>query len=58
LYIRLGNPFPGALLALFRHAAAGGPAFVFAFRATMIVLGSVTLLSSLLFLRLPRPATG
>jgi hypothetical protein len=31
---------------------------VFAFRVTMIVLGSVTLLSSLLFLRLPRPATG
>jgi EmrB/QacA subfamily drug resistance transporter len=58
LSMSLGIAFASALMALFLHAGAGGPAFVFAFRATMIVLGSVTLLSSLLFLRLPRPATG
>ena len=60
LSISFGIAFASLLMALFLHAGdtSSGAHYVAAFRATMIVLGGVTLLSSLIFLRLPRPASG
>ncbi len=56
LSISFGIAFASLLMAIFLHGAQGGAPYVHAFRATMIVLGAVTVMSSLMFLRLPRRA--
>jgi EmrB/QacA subfamily drug resistance transporter len=56
LSISFGIAFASLLMAIFLHGAQGGVAYVYAFRITMIVLGAVTVVSSLMFLRLPRRA--
>jgi predicted MFS family arabinose efflux permease len=54
LSLSLGIAFASVLMAVCLGAFATD--FVAAFRATVVVLGTVTLLSTLLFLRLPRGA--
>jgi MFS family permease len=56
LSLSLGVAFASVLMAAF--LGPGGSGFVAAFHATVVVLGGVTLLSTLLFLRLPRGAAG
>jgi EmrB/QacA subfamily drug resistance transporter len=56
LSMSLGIAFASVLMAIFLGGTHDGAHYVAAFRATMIVLGVVTAVSSLLFLRLPRPA--
>lgn len=48
--------FASLLMALLLGDAHDGTHYVAAFRITMLVLGGVTVLSSLMFLRLPRSA--
>jgi EmrB/QacA subfamily drug resistance transporter len=57
LSMSLGIAFASVLMAAFIGAAHDNVHYVAAFRATTIVLGVVTVLSSMLFLRLPRSAT-
>jgi EmrB/QacA subfamily drug resistance transporter len=57
LSMSFGIAFASVLMAAFIGDTHDNAHYVGAFRATTIVLGIVTLLSSLLFLRLPRPAT-
>jgi MFS family permease len=56
LSLSLGIAFASVLMAMFLHGEHDASHYVSAFRGTTIVLGLVTLLSSLLFLRLPRAA--
>ena len=56
LSMSLGIAFGSVLMALFLEGAHDGAHYIAAFRSTTIVLGVVTLISSLLFLRLPRTA--
>jgi hypothetical protein len=56
LSMSLGIAFASVLMAAFIGDTHDNVHYVGAFRATTSVLGIVTLLSSLLFLRLPRPA--
>jgi EmrB/QacA subfamily drug resistance transporter len=56
LSMSLGIAFASVLMATFIGDTHDNVHYVGAFRATTSVLGIVTLLSSLLFLRLPRPA--
>lgn len=57
LSISFGIAFASLLMALFLHGADGGGGhYITAFRATMLILGGVTVVSSLMFLRLPRQA--
>ena len=56
LSMSLGIAFASVLMATFLQGDHGSAAYVGAFRATMVVLGLVTLLSTTLFLRLPRAA--
>ena len=56
LSMSLGIAFASVLMTAFLQAGADPAHYVAAFRATMIILGVVTLASSLLFLRLPRSA--
>ena len=57
LSISLGIAFASVLMTLFLPADSSGAHFAAAFRATMLVLGLVTLCSTALFLRLPRAAS-
>jgi EmrB/QacA subfamily drug resistance transporter len=56
LSMSLGIAFGSMLMAVFLHGTHDHAHYIAAFRETMVVLGGVTVLSSLLFLRLPRPA--
>lgn len=57
LSISFGIAFASLLMAIFLRGHEGsGAHYITAFRATMLILGAVTLLSSLMFLRLPRKA--
>jgi MFS family permease len=56
LSMSLGIAFASVLMTVFLDHGADHAHYVAAFRATMAVLGAVTLVSSLLFLRLPRSA--
>jgi EmrB/QacA subfamily drug resistance transporter len=56
LSISFGIAFASLLMAIFLHGTHGGIHYVNAFRITMIILGAVTVVSSLMFLRLPRRA--
>ncbi|MBS0556497.1 MAG: DHA2 family efflux MFS transporter permease subunit [Proteobacteria bacterium] len=56
LSISFGIAFASLLMALFLHGTHGGEHYITAFRATMLILGAVTVISSLMFLRLPRRA--
>jgi len=56
LSMSMGIAFASVLMAMFLQGEHDAASYVGAFRATTIVLGLVTLLSSLLFLRLPRGA--
>jgi MFS family permease len=56
LSLSLGIAFASVLMVMFLHGEHDASHYVSAFRGTTIVLGLVTLLSSLLFLRLPRAA--
>ena len=57
LSISFGIAFGSLLMALFLpHGPAQGSNYVTAFQTTVIVLGLVTIFSSLVFLRLPRSA--
>ena len=59
LSISFGIAFGSLLMAYFLSSApVRGDAYIGAFHATVIVLGVVTMLSSLIFLRLPRAAAG
>jgi EmrB/QacA subfamily drug resistance transporter len=57
LSISFGIAFASLLMAMFLHGTHAGADYVAAFRVTMLILGGVTLLSSLLFVPLPRRAT-
>ncbi|MGH8042301.1 MAG: MFS transporter, partial [Rudaea sp.] len=56
LSISFGIAFASLLMALFLGDAHDGTHYIAAFRVTMLILGGVTVLSSLMFLRLPRSA--
>lgn len=57
LSISFGIAFASLLTALFLHGHEGsGEHYIDAFRATMLILGGITVLSALMFLRLPRSA--
>ncbi|HSE12447.1 MAG TPA: MFS transporter [Rudaea sp.] len=56
LSMSLGIAFASLLMAVFIGGTQDAASYVAAFRVTMIVLGVVTLASSVLFLRLPRAA--
>lgn len=56
LSMSLGIAFASLLMAVFIGGTQDAAGYVAAFRVTMIVLGVVTLASSVLFLRLPRAA--
>ncbi|HZX92642.1 MAG TPA: DHA2 family efflux MFS transporter permease subunit [Rudaea sp.] len=56
LSMSLGIAFASLLMATSIGGTHDPVSYVSAFRTTMIVLGAVTIASSLLFLRLPRPA--
>ena len=56
LSMSLGIAFASLLMAVFIGGTHDAVSYVSAFRTTMIVLGVVTFVSSLLFLRLPRAA--
>ena len=58
LSMSLGIAFASMLMTVFLQHHDDNLHYVTAFRATMVVLGAVTLLSSLLFMRLPRAAAG
>ncbi len=59
LSISFGVAFGSLLMAAFLPSGpAQGEHYISAFHATVVVLGLVTLASSLIFLRLPRSATG
>ena len=57
LSMSLGIAFASLLMALFLGGTHDGPHYVAAFHVTTLLLGLVTVLSALLFLRLPRPAS-
>ncbi|MBS0488083.1 MAG: DHA2 family efflux MFS transporter permease subunit [Proteobacteria bacterium] len=54
LSISFGIAFASLLMAVFLHGTHGGEHYITAFRATMLILGGVTALSSLMFVGLPR----
>lgn len=55
LSISFGIAFASLLMAIFLHGNEGnGTQYITAFRATMLILGGVTVLSSLMFVGLPR----
>jgi hypothetical protein len=56
LSMSLGIAFASLLMAMGIGGTHDPVSYVSAFRTTMVVLGVVTVASSLLFLRLPRPA--
>ena len=56
LSMSFGIALASVLMAIFLGNSHDGEHYVAAFRATMVVLGVVTTVSSLLFLRLPRSA--
>jgi EmrB/QacA subfamily drug resistance transporter len=56
LSMSLGIAFASVLMALFLDGTHDQAHYISAFRETAVVLGAVTLASSLLFLKLPRPA--
>jgi hypothetical protein len=56
LSMSLGIAFASLLMATSIGGTHDPASYVSAFRTTMIVLGAVTVASSLLFLRLPRAA--
>ena len=56
LSMSLGIAFASLLMAVFIGGTHDSANYIAAFRGTMIVLGAVTLASSMLFLRLPRAA--
>jgi hypothetical protein len=56
LSMSLGIAFASMLMATSIGGTHDAASYVSAFRITMVVLGVVTVASSLLFLRLPRPA--
>ncbi len=56
LSISFGIAFASLLMAVFLHGSHGGEHYIAAFRATMLILGGVTTLSSLMFAGLPRRA--
>lgn len=56
LSISFGIAFASLLMALLLGDTHDGTRYVAAFRVTMLILGGVTVLSSLMFLRLPRSA--
>jgi EmrB/QacA subfamily drug resistance transporter len=61
LSMSFGIAFASLLMAIFLHGnnqAVAGSAYIDAFRATVIVLGAITLLSAAMFARLSRPAAG
>ena len=57
LSMSFGVAFASLLMALFLGNAHENASYVAAFRITMLILGGVTVLSSLMFVRLPRRAT-
>ena len=54
LSMSFGIAFASLLMAVFLRDTHAGPAYISAFRATVIVLGAITALSTLIFRRLPR----
>ena len=58
LSMSFGIAFASLLMAIFLHGAHAGPAYIAAFRATVIVLGAITVLSTWIFRRLPRASAG
>jgi hypothetical protein len=54
LSISFGIAFASLLMAQLLGGAQVGAHYIAAFRVTMLILGGVTVASSLMFLRLPR----
>jgi len=57
LSMSFGIAFASLLMAMFLNGTHAGPAYIAAFRATVLVLGAITVLSTWIFRRLPRTQT-
>jgi EmrB/QacA subfamily drug resistance transporter len=58
LSMSFGIAFASLLMTIFLHGTHADPAYIAAFRATVLVLGAITVLSTWLFRRLPKKTTG